>query len=126
MILKVARRLAAAPVLTATRTAGTVNLAWRDGTPGTALSSMGNPASEIGFTVERAVIHKNKKIGAYHLVVSALANQISYQDLTAGITNDYRYRVTAYNAAGNSRSKPVTVVAISPPAAPKKMKATLQ
>ena len=126
MILKVARKLAKAPVLTATRTVGTINLAWSDGTPGTALSSMGNPASEIGFTVERAVIHKNKKIGAYHLVVSALANQISYQDLTAGTTFGYSYRVTAYNAAGKSRSKPVTVVGISPPAALKKMKAALQ
>ncbi|MEI8216572.1 MAG: multicopper oxidase domain-containing protein [Eubacteriales bacterium] len=127
MILNVARKLATAPVLTATRNAGTVNLAWTDATPANALTSMGNPASEIGFNIERAAIDKNKKIGTYSTIGAALANQTNYQDLTAGTLNDYSYRVTAFNAAGNSSSIPVTVVAPpAPPVAPTGLAATLQ
>ena len=116
MVLNVARKLAISPVVTFTRTAAPVTLNWTDGTPGNAPSSLGNPASEIGFNVERATIGTNGKPGTYAKVGSALANQINYIDLTANLGTDYSYRVIAFNAAGNSISIPITVV--SPPAPP--------
>ncbi len=127
MILNVARKLANAPVLSFTRTAAPVNLAWTDGTPGSSASSMGNPASEIGYIVERAVMDKNNKPGTYTKIGTALANQTTYTDSTAGVVSDYSYRITAYNAAGNSTSIPVTVAAPAPPpTAPTNLSAALQ
>ena len=55
MQFNVARALPTAPVLSATGTSGSpVNLTWTDGTPAADPATLGNPANEIGFRIERA------------------------------------------------------------------------
>ena len=122
MVLNVNRRLAAAPVLSFTRSGAAVNLTWTDGTPANSPTTPGNSANEVGFNIERATIGSNGKPGLYINIGTALANATSYSDLTAKLVTDYSYRVIAYNAAGNTISAPVKVN-ISP-AAPSNLSAT--
>jgi hypothetical protein len=90
-----------------------VALTWTDGT----LVNYLNPNSwtltgaaigtaEVGYRVERAL-----GAGAFALVTNgnALANQITFTDTPPNLTSTWRYRVTAWNAAGNSFSNIVTV-----------------
>ena len=109
MKFNVPRALAAAPVLTGGQGASAVNLTWTDGTPftyGTGLpaSTLGNPANEIGFRIERAAGN-----GAFSAIGTALANATTFADSTVPVSGPYRYRVTAYNAAGDSVSNIVTI-----------------
>jgi len=99
-----------ASVLSFTRTGSLVNLTWTDPTPGSLLTTLGNPANEIGFTIERAIIAKNGKVGAYTQIAQPLANVTSYIDTTATLTSQYSYRVTAVNATGAAISNTVKVV----------------
>ena len=112
MQFNVARQLAAAPVLSATGftdSGGPINLSWTDGTPVANPSTLGNPANEIGFRIERADI-TGGVVGAYTAIGAALANVITYSDATvAGTAKKYSYRVVAFNAAGDSASAPITV-----------------
>jgi FtsP/CotA-like multicopper oxidase with cupredoxin domain len=102
------------PVLTAVNDAGTVTLSWTDGTPANDPGTLGNLQNEIGFRVERAVVGSNGIPGAYTLLTTALANATGpVADTLPDQTNNYAYRVVAYNAKGNSPSAPVT---IGPPA----------
>ena len=127
-----------APVLSAPATVGSlgasVNLTWTDPTPVLSPIAATDPASEIGFRVEKAPV-ANGVVGAYgavgtvteykkgvvngsatKLVVNALANATGATD-TIGATGDWSYRVYAVNAAGDSgASNEVTVVGV--PAAP--------
>ncbi|BCJ50562.1 hypothetical protein Asp14428_20370 [Actinoplanes sp. NBRC 14428] len=125
----VSRRLPPAPVVTWTRNGG-VHLTWADGTPVTADlgPTWGNPAAEVGYRIERAPVAANGSVGAYAQIGTALANATGYDDTAAGSTQRYRYRVTAWNAAGDARS---TAVLVGPaggtaPAAPGTPSATLQ
>ncbi len=128
MIFNVARALATAPVLGATGNAGSpVNLSWTDATPPlpaypTIGNNWGNPANEIGFRVERAVVTGSVP-GAYSIIGSALANQTSYVDSTTLVGVVYDYRVVAYNAAGDSVSN-VVMVGMAPPNPPANLVAT--
>ena len=105
VVFSTPRSLPAAPVLTAVRGTGTnVNLTWTDGTPfnyttGLPTSTLGNPANEVGFNVERAV-----GTGPFVALGSGPANSTALTDATADPALSYRYRVTAWNAAGNSVS----------------------
>lgn len=99
-----------APVLSFTRTAKPVNLKWTDPTPFAAPTTLGNPANEIGFKIERATINNSGKIGAYVQIAQALANQTSFIDTTADQVSKYSYRVTSFNAAGTGISNTVKVV----------------
>ena len=110
--LNVARQLATAPVLSVSGT-GPVNLAWTDATPAGNPATLGNPANEIGFRIERAT----GTTGAFSAIGQALANVTTYSDTTAASGTTYRYRVVAYNAAGDSTSNTVTVGG-TPPAVP--------
>jgi hypothetical protein len=86
--------------MTATGAAAQVDLSWTDPTPWDGvgpLATLGNPANEIGFRVERAV-----GAGAFSEVGKALANNTSYSDTTAVPGTLYKYRVIAYNQAGDS------------------------
>jgi hypothetical protein len=111
------KSLAAAPVLSGARTTGTnVNLTWTDGTPfnyttGLPASTIGNPANEVGFKVERAI----SPTGAFTLIGNGLANKTAFTDPAAATNTTYQYRVTAWNAAGNSVSNIITVAGSGPP-----------
>src|SRR5664279_5109805 len=103
----VPRALAKAPVLTTT--AGVLN--WTDGTPVdyTTPSTWTNPGTaEVGYRIERATVTKGVT-GSYAVVGKALANQTSYTDTTASLVTSYKYRVVAYNAAGDSVSNVLNV-----------------
>ncbi len=105
----VARSLPAAPVLTFTR--GSVDLAWTDGTPVDYLNpaSWTNPGTaEIGYRIERAEVI-NGIPGTYAKIADAPANTVTYKDNPPDPTTTYNYRVTAFNAAGDSPSNVITV-----------------
>jgi len=76
-----------------------VQVSWNDPTPVDyqAGTGFGDPSGEIGFNVERRTGN-----GAYSLIGRTLANATSYVDATAALNSTYSYRVSAYNAAGNS------------------------
>jgi FtsP/CotA-like multicopper oxidase with cupredoxin domain len=94
-----------------------VTLTWTDGTP-VVLGSLGNPKSEVGFIIERA-----GQSGPFVQIGTALANQTTFVDTTALSFTTYRYRVTAFNAAGSVASTPLTVD--FQPASPANLAATL-
>lgn len=116
--------LPAAPVLSFAR--GSVDLAWTDGTPVDYLnpSSWTNPGTaEVGFRIERAEV-TNGVVGAYAKVANGPANTTTYTDNPADPTVTYDYRVTAWNAAGDSPSNVVRVEGL--PKAPTALTALVQ
>ena len=107
LVANVSRLLPDAPVLSLGST-GPAILNWTDGTPVdyTAPAFWGNPQNEIGFRVERS----DDGI-TFSVIGTALANQITFTDTTAVPSQPYSYRVTAFNAAGNSPSNVLVVKA---------------
>ena len=89
-----------------------VVLNWTDGTPllpqDVTNPAWGDPRSEVGYRIERASIAGDGTIGKYDLLASPLANVTTYSDTTA-LGGFFSYRVTAYNAAGNSKSAPINL-----------------
>ena len=125
IILHVNRVKAAAPVLTAAGLPGApINLTWTDGTPVAAPSTLGNPANEIGFRIERAIGPAGGLPGAYSVLANGLANTTAYVDNTTVVGIGYWYRVVAYNAAGDSTSNVVMVSFGTAPAAPTLLRTT--
>ena len=112
----VARALATAPVVSAAIDVANVNLTWTDGTAVGDPNTLGNPANEIGFRIERARVD-GPDPGPYSVVGVALANQTAFTDTTANPAYLYSYRVVAYNVAGDSVSDAV-LVAFTAPSAP--------
>jgi FtsP/CotA-like multicopper oxidase with cupredoxin domain len=118
MKFNVGRALAAAPVLSGVRGTGTnVNLTWTDGTPfnyttGLPAATLGNLANEVGFKIERAILNAT----AFAPLANALANATAFTDPAADPAVSYQYRVTAWNAAGNSVSNIITITGSGPPA----------
>lgn len=108
----VARQLPAAPVLS--RVLTTTGFTWTDGTPvdytqpAALANNWGNSTSEIGYRFERAQQVGNV-LGAYATIGKVLANRTAFTDTTAAAGKTYRYRVAAYNAAGDSVSNVVSV-----------------
>jgi len=114
IVFHVARQLPAPPALNAIVAGAQINLRWTDGTP--AATSWGNPANEIGFRIERRTgTEPWVRIG------SALANATAYSDTAIAYDATYRYRVIAFNAAGDS---PSSIIGIAPIAAPTNLTAT--
>ncbi|MBI5375772.1 MAG: putative Ig domain-containing protein [Candidatus Schekmanbacteria bacterium] len=72
-------------------------LTWKDPTPSTSASTLGNPKNEIGYRVERA-----NGSDPFAIIGTALANATTYTDTSLPGPGNYSYRVTAYNAAGDS------------------------
>jgi FtsP/CotA-like multicopper oxidase with cupredoxin domain len=77
-----ARALAAAPVVSFSRVGGQVNLLWTDGTPVADPATWGNPANEVGYRIERAVVTGGIP-GAYDPIGTALANATTFSDPAA-------------------------------------------
>ncbi|MEI7817262.1 MAG: FG-GAP-like repeat-containing protein, partial [Desulfuromonadales bacterium] len=91
-----------------------VNVTWVDPTPLASATTLGNIKNEIGFRIERCAGHTCtdfSKIG------TALANATSFTDTAAivGVDAYLRYRIFAYNAAGDSpASNIITAMDTSP------------
>lgn len=88
--------------LAGVRGPGGIVLTWVDGTP--AATSWGHPANEIGFRIERATGNGN-----FNLLRKMLANTAKFTDSSIQPDKTYRYRVIAYNAAGERFSNTITV-----------------
>ncbi len=87
-----------------TANGGQLDLSWTDPTPidyatDLAHSGYGSYQNEIGFRIERSV-----NGGPYATIGTALANATTFTDSTVDLASAYRYRVIAYNAAGESSS----------------------
>jgi hypothetical protein len=108
------RTLPDASVLSFTRPTSDVLLSWTDGTPVsiTDPTTWGNAKNEIGYRVERAPL-TNGTVGAYAQIATTLANITAYSDTTAG-TSQYAYRITAWNAAGNTVSASLLTASTAP------------
>jgi FtsP/CotA-like multicopper oxidase with cupredoxin domain len=106
----VASTLGAAPTLGFAYDLGTVTLTWTDGTPAGDPATLGNPAGEIGFRIERGSPGRHGKPGfIWKQIGTALANQTTFTDIPPGLGNTYQYRVIAFNAAGTVASNTVSV-----------------
>ena len=90
--------------------AGAGQLTWTDPTPAPGIDTstppnlvdngtIGNPANEVGFRVERAA-----GLDPFAAVGNALANATSFTDDTAVPGGSYRYQVVAYNGEGETPS----------------------
>ncbi len=119
------RALPTAPVVSNTSATPDVKIGWTDGTPvdyavPASWSAGSDPGtSEIGFRIERQSISNAGVVGAYAEVGTALANKTTFTDASATFGLRYRYRVTAFNAAGDSVSTPIVVgPALAAPGAP--------
>lgn len=108
------RTLPDASVVSFTRPTSDVVLNWTDGTPVsiTDPTTWGNAKNEIGYKIERAPL-TNGAVGIYTQIATTLANITTYTDKTAG-TGQYAYRVTAWNAAGNTLSAPSLTASTTP------------
>jgi len=96
---------------------GATHLTWADGTPMGAIDTWGNPASEIGFRIERAPIVASV-VGEYSQIGTALANQVSFDDPTIALGGEYSYRVIAWNEEGTTTSTPVAIGPVTDTTAP--------
>lgn len=92
------RALPSAPVLSGARVPTGADLTWTDATPAGAPATIGNPANEIGFRVERANVGQGGQPGPYAAVGQALANQTAYSDTTAAPNVTYSYRAVAWKS----------------------------
>jgi putative cell wall-binding protein len=111
MSLAVARSVPDTPALAGNGDPGTpINLTWTDGTPAGAPGTLGNPANEVGFRIERATVTSEGVESTYTVIANVLANQTTYTDNTTVPGRAYRYIVYAYNAATSGiASDPVTL-----------------
>ena len=92
-----------APVLSGAGV-GPFFLTWTDPTPASAPTTLGNPANEIGFRIERAL----GPTGSFAPINTAPANSTSFTDpLLASGT--FRFRVVAFNTAGETASNIISL-----------------
>ncbi len=99
IVLKVVNTIPGTPTQTtnASFTGGSAIVTWTDATP--AATALGDISNEIGFIIERCA---GAACTNFSQIGTALANATSYTDLTVTANPTYRYRIIAYNAAGNS------------------------
>ena len=108
MVFRITSVIPPAPTdVTASASGGKIRLTWSDPTPA-APTNLGNPANEIGFSIEREDI----ATPGFAVIGNALANATSYVDASVSAGHTYRYRVTAYNAAGGATSSPSAAVSV--------------
>ena len=105
-------------------------LAWTDPTPVSNPATLGSPANEIGFQIQRCL---GSTCTNYVTIATVPANTNNYQDFSVGSSASasslltYRYRVVAYNASGSTISNArnnFTTVGIKP-AAPSNFAVTI-
>jgi len=106
IVLKVESNIPDAPVLSASSLPAQIDLSWTDSTPVNYVTGagFGDPKGEIGFRIERAIGN-----GAFSVLGTALANSTTFNDFAVTANTAYSYRITAFNAAGDSASNVVTL-----------------
>ncbi len=102
--VKVDSEVPDAPVLTRLP-GGPVVLGWTDGTlvDYANLATWTDPKDEVGYKILRATLTAGEP-GPYTQIGTALANAVSYTDETATLGTVYRYKVVAWNEAGEGVS----------------------
>ncbi|NHC41191.1 multicopper oxidase domain-containing protein [Bacillus sp. MM2020_1] len=121
MIFNIERVKPTASTLQGTRTnGGEVNLSWTDPTMVDNPDTLGNPSNEIGYNVMRAVV-TNGIVGAYSQIGTTLANHTSYIDTTIDANTSYSYKITSFNAEGETTSNALSTPGL--PMAPSNLKA---
>ena len=93
-------------------------VSWTDATPAGAAATKGNPANEMGFSVQRVALNSGTPVGAFAQLASAspvidsrvntLANATSFAS-TLTANTDYQYKVVSVNEAGVNESTVTTV-----------------
>ena len=128
MQFNVATTLPGAPVLSVPASATPIQLSWVDATPASSPATLGNPANEIGFRIERAQYAANgTTLGAYTAIGTALANATSFTDgVIAAPLTKYSYRIIAFNVTGETASNAISVTTPGGPLAPTGLAAALQ
>ncbi|MGG3466974.1 fibronectin type III domain-containing protein [Neobacillus pocheonensis] len=122
MIFNFARVKPNASVLSVQRTGGgAASLSWTDPTNKDNQATLGNPSNEVGYKIMRAPMI-NGTAGTFTQIGEALANATAYTDNTADLNTSYRYRIDAYNAAGDTTSNTVDTAGV--PLAPTNLKTT--
>ncbi len=96
---------------------GATEVTWVDGTPVGPIETWGDPASEIGFKIERAPVVASV-VGEYSQIGTALANVTSFTDPAIALGDEYSYRVIAYNEAGTTTSTPAAIGPVTDTTAP--------
>jgi FtsP/CotA-like multicopper oxidase with cupredoxin domain len=105
----------ATPTATASATATrTMQVDWVDGTPVNyaSLADWGAEANEVGYVVERGVPNGAGDVATWSEIARPLANATRFVDATVVPGASYKYRVTAWNAAGSAAS--TTAAALFP------------
>ncbi len=111
-----------------TATAPVVVVSWNDTTrpPVVDPTTLGNPANEIGFLIQRC---RGTNCTNFVTIGKALANATpsSYTDTTVGSNQNYVYRTVSYNASGSriSSTKAVLTIAGTKPYQPDNFAATI-
>ncbi len=99
------------PVLSGGFVEGVVRLNWTDSTPLSDPTTRGNPRSEIGYRIQRAIGPR----GAFRTIGGTFANTTSYWDTSATVGTTHRYRVAAYNGAGETLSNVIAIGSVPIP-----------
>ncbi|HCE45674.1 MAG TPA: laccase [Lentisphaeria bacterium] len=94
--------------LTVTGVGTSAILNWTDPTPASDPATLGNPANEVGFRIERAL----GATGVFEMIGTAPANQTTFAD-PANPTGTTRYKVIAFNAAGVSPDSNIVTLNLS-------------
>ncbi len=95
---------------TLSQSGSTSTFTWTDRTPVNmaSIATWGNAKNEIGYRLERAPVVKSVT-GAYVVVARPLANATTAADGTLTSGGTYRYRIVAYNTAGETASSSISV-----------------
>jgi hypothetical protein len=114
IILRVTTGIPNAPTNLTADTGGVLN--WTDPTPVDYVTgtNFGNIQNEIGFIIERA----DAAVGNWTQIGQSPANVPTFTDLTANPGTPYDYRVSAYNASGDSGPSALANVTVVVPTAP--------
>ncbi|NJC89266.1 MAG: laccase [Desulfuromonas sp.] len=105
VVFKFTEQLPGVPVLKSVTASGTsVKLTWTDPTPATSASTLGNPANEIKFVIERSTDGG----ATFTTAKGALANATAGRDNNPGSGRIY-YRIKAVNAAGSTYSNTMRI-----------------
>lgn len=116
MILTTSPSVPDTSVVGVSRTLEAATVTWTDPTDPADRATWGSMSGEVGYRVERATVAADGTVGGYTKLSDALANQTSYEDATVTSAASYRYRVVAYNAAGERTSLAVDSLPVAPDA----------
>ncbi|NVN93404.1 MAG: hypothetical protein HXX11_22800, partial [Desulfuromonadales bacterium] len=99
---------------------GAVHLSWTDATRPTVLATYGNPRNEVGFNIYRCtpVAPATTCTPVAPPLFTTMANATAFLDQTIAQNTRYRYRITAFNAAGESGFSSTSSTILTPASLP--------